>query len=294
MSFSLIAETRKILKQHGFRPKKRLGQNFLVDQQVLEAMVKAAELKGQETVIEIGPGLGILTRELCRSAGFVLAIELDPSLFGILKQELAEFPNLSLVQSDVLAFDFESWLSKQDRKGKAKVIGNLPYYVSTPLLFQLLERRDFFSLWVLMVQKEVAERIRAGPGSKDYGSLSIALQLYGDVEPVISVSKEAFHPRPKVDSAVLKIRMREEPRTKIEDESLFRELVRSAFSQRRKMLKNALANQMYPGMRQEVWDRAFTGAGIASQRRGETLSIEEFARLANHLYWERERDVSYR
>ncbi|MDH7499894.1 MAG: 16S rRNA (adenine(1518)-N(6)/adenine(1519)-N(6))-dimethyltransferase RsmA [candidate division NC10 bacterium] len=294
MRLSLLTETQKILKQHGFRPKKRLGQNFLVDEHVLEAVVEAAEIKGQETVIEIGPGLGLLTRQLCRAAGWVLAIELDPSLFSILKRQLAGFPNLSLVQSDVLAFDLESWLSQGGHQGKAKVVANLPYYLSTPLLFQLLAYRHLFSLWVLMVQKEVAERIGARPGSKDYGSLSIALQLYGEVEPVLSVSKEAFYPRPQVDSAVLKIRMREEPRAKIEDETLFRELVRSAFSQRRKMLRNALARQMVPGLKQEVWERAFANAGIASQRRGETLSIEEFARLANQLHRERERDVSHR
>lgn len=296
MSVSLLSEIREILNRHGFRPKKRLGQNFLIDQRVLEVIVKAAELDGQEVVIEIGPGLGTLTRTLCRAAGLVLAIELDPTLFSILEEELAGFHNLSLVQSDVLAFDFEAWLSKRGSKGKAKVVSNLPYYISTPLLFHLLKYRQVFLLWILMVQKEVAERILAQPGSKQYGSLSIALQLHADVEWVSAVPKEAFYPRPKVDSAVLKLLIRKEPKAKIVDESLFANLVRSAFAGRRKMLRNALANQMYPGMRKEVWDRAFEVAAISPQRRGETLGIEEFARLANCLYREREREgyVSYR
>ena len=294
MSLSLLSQTRKILERHGFRPKKRLGQNFLINQHVLEVIVNAAELDGQEAVIEIGPGLGLLTKALCRAAGLVLAVEIDATLFRILEQELAGFYNLSLVRSDALAFDFEAWLSERDCRGKAKVVANLPYYISSPLLFHLLKCRQLFSLWILMVQKEVAERILAQPGSKDYGSLSIALQLHADVESILFVSKEAFYPQPKVDSAVLKIRMRREPRAKIEDESLFASLVRSAFAQRRKMLRNALAHQMYPGMAKEVWDRTFERAAISPRRRGETLGIEEFARLANHLYWERKGYVSHR
>jgi 16S rRNA (adenine1518-N6/adenine1519-N6)-dimethyltransferase len=224
----------------------------------------------------------------------VLAVELDPILFRILKEELAGYSNLTLIQSDVLAFDFESCLRDRDFRGKAKVVANLPYYISTPLLFHLLHYRHLFSLWILMVQKEVAERILAAPGSKQYGALSIALQLYTDAEPVATVPKEAFYPPPKVNSAVVKMRMRSEPRAKILDETLFFSLTRCAFAQRRKMLKNALAKQMGAAMKRESWDRAFEEAKISSQRRGETLSIEEFARLANHLYGEREGYVSHR
>jgi 16S rRNA (adenine1518-N6/adenine1519-N6)-dimethyltransferase len=247
-------------------------------------------------VIEIGPGLGILTRSLCQAAGFVLAIEFDTTLFGMLQKELEGFSNLLLVQADALTFDFGAWARERGVGGKAKVVANLPYYISTPLLFRLLRYRDLCSLLVLMVQKEVGERILAEPGSKQYGSLSIALQLYAEPKVWIHAPREAFYPSPQVDSVVLKVLIREKPRVEIGNEPLFRSVVRAAFAQRRKMLGNSLSGQLCPGMRKEVWDRVFQDAAISQKRRGETLSIEEFAELTHHLntWLEREGYVPHR
>jgi len=296
MSASLLAETRAILNRYGFRPKKKLGQNFLVDRDLQERIVEAAESGPQETIIEIGPGLGILTRALCQTAGLVLAIEIDTTLFGILRKELAGFSNLSLVQADVLTFDFGAWAREKGVAGGVKVVANLPYYISTSLLFHLLRSRHLFSLLVLMVQKEVGERILAQPGSKQYGSLSIALQLYAEPKIWASAPREAFYPSPQVDSLVLKILIRQEPRVEVGNEPLFRSVVRAAFAQRRKMLGNALPGQICPGMPKDVWDRVFLDAELSRKRRGETLSIEEFATLTHHLngWLEREGYVPHR
>jgi len=296
MAVSLLAETRAILNRYGFRPKKKLGQNFLVDRDLLERIIEAAELGPQETVIEIGPGLGILTRALCQVAGLVLAIEFDTTLFGILQKELAGFPNLSLVQADVLTFDFGAWARERGVERGVKVVANLPYYISTPSLFHLLRSKYLFSLLVLMVQKEVAERILAHPGSKQYGSLSISLQLHGEPKIWTSAPREAFYPSPQVDSVVLKVLIREKPRVEVGNEPLFRSTVRAAFAQRRKMLGNALPGQICPGMPKDAWDRVFSDAGLSRKRRGETLSIEEFAKLTHHLnrWLEREGYVPHR
>jgi 16S rRNA (adenine1518-N6/adenine1519-N6)-dimethyltransferase len=296
MSASLLAETRAILNRYGFRPKKKLGQNFLVDRDLQERIVEAAESGPQETIIEIGPGLGILTRALCQTAGLVLAIEIDTTLFGILRKELAGFSNLSLVQADVLTFDFGAWAREKGVAGGVKVVANLPYYISTSLLFHLLRSRHLFSLLVLMVQKEVGERILAQPGSKQYGSLSIALQLYAEPKIWTSAPQEAFYPSPQVDSVVLKILIRQKPRVEVGNESLFRSVVRAAFAQRRKMLGNALPGQICSGMPKDVWDRVFLDAELSQKRRGETLSIEEFATLTHHLngWLEREGYVPHR
>ena len=296
MAISLLSETREILGRYGLRPQKRLGQNFLIDRHWLEAIVQAAELDRQDQVVEIGPGLGLLTRALCGIAGSVVAIELDPYLFRLLGKELHGFTNLSLVQADILTFDFSAWAKERGLRGKAKMVANLPYYISTPLLFRLLQYRYLFSSMVLMVQKEVGERLLAHPGTKQYGALSIALQLYAEVEWVATVPKEAFYPKPQVDSAILRLLVRPTPRVEIEDEALFRILVRAAFSQRRKMLGNALPSQVASGLSREVWDRAFADADISPRRRGESLCIEEFARLAHHLHgWmEREGYVPHR
>jgi 16S rRNA (adenine1518-N6/adenine1519-N6)-dimethyltransferase len=287
-------QIREMLRRYGVRPRKSLGQHFLVDPQLPDLILRAAELEGKETVIEVGAGLGVLTRLLCQAAGLVVAVEVDPVLFGILQQELRGTPNLVLVQSDVLKVDFDSslpWLRAGER---AKVVANLPYYLSSPLLFHLLRFRHLFSRWVLTVQKEVADRLRAVPGSKQYGSLSVAIQLNADVELIAAVPRGAFYPPPQVDSAVVRVTMREEPRLRIEDESLFFRIVRAAFAQRRKMLKNALADLLGPQGGSGERERAWTETGVSPRRRGETLSIEEFARLANYLYQEREEHVPHR
>jgi len=295
MGISLLRQVRDILERNECRPKRRLGQNFLIDPDFFRLILEVSALGSQEMVVEIGPGLGILTRALCEAARTVLAIEIDVGLCRILEKEMGDLPNLYLVRGDALGFDFEAWFKAKGQRAGAKVVANLPYYISTPVLFHLLKYRRFFSFWILMVQREVGERLIANPGTKQYGSLTIALRLHADLDWIASVPKEAFYPRPQVDSALLRIRIRPEPRVKIEDESLFASLVRSAFSQRRKMLRNVLPGQICPGLKKEVWDRVFTDADICPQRRGESLSIEEFARFAHHLHgWlKREGYVSY-
>ena len=279
------ARTRAILAAHGVMPKKSLGQNFLVDRRVLERIVAAAELDRETAVLEIGPGVGALTEFLARAAGKVVAVELDRRLLPVLAETLAPYPHVHVVHGDFLELDLPAFFAEHFAGWtKRAVVANLPYYVTTPILFKLIEARDEVPLCVLMVQKEVAARLAAQPGTKDYGALTIAVQFYAEVDYVMTVPKHAFVPRPQVDSAVVRIRRRPAPLAAVPDERLFFRVVRAAFSQRRKTILNNLAHNLEEGGSRAAARALLEASGIDPARRAETLSIAEFARLTQRLH----------
>jgi len=256
-------------------PKKSLGQNFLVDEHAADRIIEAAGLTKDDTVVEIGPGRGVLTRGLAESAGRVVAIELDERLIGELRAEHSDLDNLEIIHADALKFDFEKL------EGRLKVVANLPYYISTPILTRLVSLRTKVSLMVLMLQKEVAGRITASPGGKEYGYLSVMVQLYTDPELLFTVKPGSFSPPPKVDSAVVRLAVLEEPAAPCRDYARLERLVSAAFSQRRKTLRNALkASRLFAD--EAIAEMA--SSGIDPSRRAETLSLAEFAQLSDFLF----------
>lgn len=267
--------TREVVEKHEFRFSKSLGQNFLVDETVLEDILNSAEVNKDDMVIEIGPGVGTLTRELLKRARKVVAIELDSRLIGILEDELSDFDNFTLINKDALKVDFKELIG--DEKS-VKIVANLPYYVTTPIISKLLTEEYKFKSLTIMIQKEVAERMAASPGNKDYGALSLLAQYYCNTEIVRRVSPNSFIPRPKVDSIVIKLEKLGEPKVKVEDEKLFFSLVRAAFNMRRKTLWNATKTL---GFEKEVMEQIYSESEIDPKRRGETLSLQEFGRLSD-------------
>ncbi len=280
------------------RPKKRLGQNFLVNPEVLEIILEAGEITGTDTAIEIGAGLGCLTDVLARRAKRVIAVEVDELLYNALVARFGvacEFPKLAtqkpidshvqLLNADVLKLELNSLLSSDTGTAPTtfKVIANLPYSITTPILWKLLDHHKQIHSCVLMMQKEVAERIVAEPGGKDYGALTIGVAYRTDATLITTLSPENFYPAPKVDSALLKLTMRENPKVTVENEEFFFKVVRTAFRMRRKMLKNSLVRSRLTSAK--VLETAFEELGIAPERRAETLDITEFAALANFLFF---------
>lgn len=251
-------------------PKKHLGQNFLFDQSILNRIVEASELTISDTIVEIGPGPGALTKILAKTAKKVVAIELDVELYAKLKESLSESKNVEIINGDALQYPYE-------KLEPFKIVANIPYYITTPIIFRLLEARKNLKSMTLTIQKEVAQRIAAKPGTKDYGVLSIMVQYFGNPELKFIIHKEAFRPVPKVDSAVIHIEILPAPRVKVADEKLFFRTIKTAFSQRRKTLSNSLkplSNNI---------KKILVSAGIEPERRAETLSIEEFARLSDFI-----------
>lgn len=280
-------EIKKIGRQHDFRMAKSLGQNFLTDQSVIERIVAASEAGPADLVIEIGPGMGVLTREAAEAAGKVVAIEVDARLIPILRSTLALCGNVVIVHEDVMKTDIQELIRRERtlpdgmEAEHVRIVGNLPYYITTPILMKLLEERLDISSITIMVQKEVAERIAAPPGSRTYGALSVAVQYFCDVEYVVDVPKEVFIPVPKVDSAVLHLRLRSEPPVDLFSEKLFFDCVKKSFGQRRKTLHNALTGVC--GLDKQQTGELLLACGIDPARRAETLSLSEFAALANRL-----------
>lgn len=269
--------TLDIVRKHGFKFTKSLGQNFLTDSSVLRDIVEGAEVNKEDFVIEIGPGVGTLTRELLQNAKRVCAIELDSELIPILTEELKDFDNFTLVHKDAMKVDFNEIIG--DEKS-VKLVANLPYYVTTPIIAKLLNDEYKFKSLTVMIQKEVAERIAAAPDSKDYGALSLLVQYYCDTNIVRRVGPGSFVPQPKVDSIVIRLDRLEEPRVKVKDTKLLFRVIRDSFNMRRKTLWNALKPI---GLSKESLLQAFEKAGIDPGRRGETLSLEEFAVLADKI-----------
>lgn len=276
--------TREILEKHGFSFKKSLGQNFLTDPNILKKIVETAGIDAQTNVVEIGPGIGALTEYLARSAHQVLAFEIDDRLIPVLADTLSGYDNIKVVNQDVLKADLLNETAYFDPQEKIKVVANLPYYITTPIMMHILESDLPVSELVVMMQKEVADRISAQPGTKAYGSLSIAVQYYMEAETAFIVPKTVFVPQPNVDSAILRLVRRAQPAVQVVNEKNFFQLVKASFALRRKTLWNNLIHRYGKDDVTKAWlERSLTEAGIDPKRRGETLSLEEFAALANAL-----------
>lgn len=269
------------LKSYKIRPKKWWGQNFLVDPDVVEQVVAFYDLREDDLIVEIGAGLGALTRRLAPKVRKVLAVEIDTTLANLLTDKIIEADNVEVINQNILDFDFP--LAAKLHGDKLKILGNIPYGISAPLIFKLIECKAFMSMAVLMFQEEVADRIVARPGSKNYGVLSVFSQVSAMVSKELVVSKRCFYPQPKVESAVVRFMFRETPFIALEDEQVFKKVVKASFSQRRKTLKNALRNSLNLNMPFDEVLNALKGCGIDPQRRGETLSLAEFGRLSNCL-----------
>ena len=271
---------KNIQAQFGFSFKKGLGQNFLTSQEVLDKIAEAADVS--DGVLEIGPGFGVLTKTLAEAAPKVVAVEIDERLNEILEYTLSGYDNIKIINSDVLKLDLKKLIAEEFSGKKISIAANLPYYITTPIITRLIEERLNVKNIVVMVQKEVAERMQAKPGTKDYGAITLLCRYYAEPSLVTNVSAGLFVPPPKVDSAVLKLEILDEPRVKVLDEKTFFKTVKAAFSQRRKTLLNCLASA-FPIPKQEL--TALTeSAGISPSRRGETLDIQEFAVLSDCLY----------
>lgn len=266
--------TNHILHRFKLRADKKLGQNFLIDENIVRNIVAAAELSDKDTVLEVGPGIGTLTQGLAESGASVVAVELDKRLLPVLDTTLEGYDNVRIVNGDILQVDIMQTVGVDE----FKVCANLPYYITTPIIFALLEKRLPMERLVAMVQKEVAERMAAKPGGKDYGALSVAIQYYTEPEIAFIVPPSSFIPAPSVDSAVIVCKRREKPPVEVRDEALFFRVVKAAFSLRRKMLNNSLKNMGIKGEQVAKWLEL---AGVDGKRRAETLSLEDFAALTN-------------
>ena len=272
------------MADHNLSLKKSLGQHFLVDERVLDRIIDAAELDGSTGVLEIGPGMGALTERLADRAGWVLAVEIDGRLIPILRELFVDRPRVTVVHGDALQVDLKALMDRHlGSAERFSVVANLPYYATSPILMRLLEERLPLDRIVVMIQKEVAERIMAEPGTKEYGSLSVAVRYFAEVFRVCGVPRNCFVPRPQVDSAVIGLRIRREPLVSVRNEPLFFRMVRAAFSQRRKTLANALSSSLFGGKRKAELENLLKEIGLDPNRRGETLTLEEFAQVSDIL-----------
>ncbi|KPV44637.1 16S rRNA methyltransferase [Alicyclobacillus ferrooxydans] len=277
-----LSSLRELLQTHGFQFKKQLGQNFLVDARVLERIVDAADLIPGDGVFEIGPGAGVVTQVLAQQATQVVAVEKDRALAPVLDTSLAGLNNVKVVYADVLDVNLNEVWNEFSNCARVSVVANLPYYVTTPILFHLLESGVPLHNVVVMVQKEVADRLVSGPGTKDYGALSVAVQYYAEVDKVLRVHPGAFIPPPNVESEVVRLRVRKQPAVIVPDQTLFFRVVRAGFAMRRKTLLNNLSHSF--GFTKPDCEHLLLCTGIEPRRRGETLSLDEFARLTSAIY----------
>jgi 16S rRNA (adenine1518-N6/adenine1519-N6)-dimethyltransferase len=276
----ISARTRELLNAYGLKLKKSLGQNFLTDSHVLNKIIRAAELNKDSGVIEIGPGIGALTERLAEQAGKVVAVELDQRLVPVLKELFQHQPHVEIIHGDALEVDLGAVIQEHMRDMKTlHVVANLPYYVTSPILIRLLTERYPLTNIVIMIQKEVADRLAAKPGTKDYSSLSVLVQYFAEAEEVAKVPSHVFVPRPQVDSAVARLTLRERPAVEVKNEELFFKIVRASFAQRRKTLLNTLHATLFARVDKHQVEAWLNEAGIDPKRRGETLNLEEFATL---------------
>lgn len=270
--------TKDIVQRYGFKFTKSLGQNFLINESILDEIVESANISDDDVVLEIGTGIGTLTSKLCERAKKVIAVEIDKNLLPILQETLSDFDNITIINKDILKIDINEELTNLGINQKIKVVANLPYYITTPIIMKILEEKVNVDCMVLMLQKEVANRMNATTSTKDYGSLSIAVQYYCDTDIVCKVPKNSFIPEPNVDSLVIKLSVNEKRKVDIEDEELFFKIVRGSFSKRRKTILNSLAGYENLVDKEKI-EKILEKADIDTKRRGETLSIYEFATL---------------
>lgn len=271
--------TKEVVQKHNFKFSKSLGQNFLIDTNVIDRILEGARVQEGDYVIEVGPGIGTLTKEMGRTAEKVVAIEIDKTLIPILEETLADFPNIEVINQDILKVDVQELVKAKLNGGPVKLIANLPYYITTPIVMKFLEEDIPVTDIVVMVQKEVADRMNAQPNSKDYGALSVAVQYYCDTEIVAKAPRHMFMPQPNVDSTVIGLHVREERKYNVDNEDIFFKTVKASFGQRRKTLLNSLGGLGF--LSKDQIKIALQEANIDEKRRGETLSIEEFASLSN-------------
>ena len=273
--------TKEIINKYSFAFQKKFGQNFLIDSNVLESIIRGAEITKDDFVLEIGPGIGTMTQYLCEAARQVVAVEIDKMLIPILEDTLSEYDNVEVINQDVLKVDIKSLAEEKNNGKPIKVVANLPYYITTPIIMGLFESGVPIDSITIMVQKEVADRMQTGPGSKDYGALSLAVQYYATAKVILNVSATCFMPRPNVDSAVIKLTRHKEPTVNVADEKLMFKIIRASFNQRRKTLVNGLKNSPELSFSKEQIVKATEKIGKPETIRGEALTLEEFAELAN-------------
>ncbi len=276
--------TIAVLQKYHFNFQKKFGQNFLIDTHVLDKIIRAAEITKDDFVLEIGPGIGTMTQYLAQAAREVVAVEIDKALIPILQDTLSGFPNAEVIQDDILKVDIAELAAERNGGRPIKVVANLPYYITTPIIMSLFEHDVPLALVTVMVQKEVAERMQAGPGSKDYGALSLAVQYYADPYIVANVPPNCFMPRPNVGSAVIRLTRHKVPPVQVEDEKLMFQMIRASFNQRRKTLVNGLNHSPEMTLTKEQITKAVEGLGKGAGIRGEALTLEEFAKLSNTIY----------
>ena len=275
--------TIEVLQKYDFVFQKKYGQNFLIDTHVLDKIINAAQITKEDFVLEIGPGIGTMTQYLASRAREVFAVEIDKALIPILEDTLSEYENVTILNEDILKVDIRKLAEEHNQGRPIKVVANLPYYIKTPIIMGLFEEHVPVESITVMVQKEVADRMQTGPGSKDYGALSLAVQYYASPYIVANVPPNCFMPRPKVGSAVIRLSRHEKPPVEVKDSGLMFRIIRASFNQRRKTLVNGLKNAGDLGFSKEEIEEAVSACGFPQGIRGETLTLEDFAALANRL-----------
>lgn len=275
--------TREVISKYSFAFQKKFGQNFLIDANIVENIVSSAGITKEDFVLEIGPGIGTMTQYLCEAAGQVVAVEIDKMLIPILEETLSDYDNVEVINEDVLKVDIKKLADEKNGGKPIKVVANLPYYITTPIIMGLFESGVPIESITIMVQKEVADRMQTGPGTKDYGALSLAVQYYAQAKVVLNVSASCFMPKPNVDSAVIKLVRHKEPAVDVKDDKLMFKIIRASFNQRRKTLVNGLKNSSELNFSKEQIVSAIEAIGKPETIRGEALTLEEFAMLSNEL-----------
>ncbi len=279
----IYSNTKAVLEKYGFNFQKKFGQNFLIDTHILEGIIEGAGITKDDCVLEIGPGIGTMTQYLCESARFVVAVEIDKNLIPILNDTLSEYDNKVIINEDVLKVDINALAEKYNNGRPIKVVANLPYYITTPIIMGLFESHVPLESITVMVQKEVADRMQEGPGSKDYGALSLAVQYYAVPKVLMNVSANCFIPRPNVDSAVIRLTSHTTNPVSVKDEAFMFAIIRASFNQRRKTLVNGLSNAGLNGVSKESILYTLEAMGKPATIRGEALTLEEFAKLSDLL-----------
>lgn len=275
--------TIEVLQKYRFNFRKKFGQNFLIDTHVLDKIIDASGVTEDDFVLEIGPGIGTMTQYLCERAREVVAVEIDKNLIPILSDTLKNYSNVTVINEDILKLDICKLAEEKNQGKPIKVVANLPYYITTPIIMGLFESHVPIDSITIMVQKEVAERMQEGPGSKEYGALSLAVQYYAKPEIVANVPPNCFMPRPNVGSAVIRLTRHEKPPVEVEDEKLMFRIIRASFNQRRKTLANGLNNSPEIHLPKEVIQESIVSLGVPENIRGEALSLEQFAELSNEI-----------
>lgn len=277
------AKTKEVLAKYNMSAKKKFGQNFLIDSGVLEGIVEAAGVTENDCVLEIGPGIGSLTQCLAEAAGKVVAVEIDKGLIPVLQDTLSEYDNVTVINEDILKVDIDRIVTESNNGRPIKVVANLPYYITTPIIMKLFEKGALIESITVMIQKEVADRMAAEPGNKDYGSLSLAVGYYAEARKVMDVPPSSFIPQPGVGSSVVNLVRYTEPKVSVKDEKYLFEIIRTSFNQRRKTLSNSLSNNPGLGVSRDDVTNALHEMGVDEKARGEILSLEQFAELSDIL-----------